>query len=220
MFLETENMSFNKIDEIREDFEKSKIDFTNLPESPMDLFSNWFSQALDADKDNAISFVLSTVSQENIPSSRVLLMRKVDENGFTFFTNYDSSKSKDIENNHFVSINFFWNKLEKQIRIIGRAIKVPAEDSDIYFNSRPEKSKIGAVISNQSSIIDFNLDFEELISELNLEKQVIERPKNWGGYKVIPTKIEFWQGRPSRLHDRVLYVKTAENNWKKERLAP
>jgi len=213
-------MSFNKIDEIREDFEKSKIDFTNLPESPMDLFSNWFSQALDADKDNAISFVLSTVSQENIPSSRVLLMRKVDENGFTFFTNYDSSKSKDIENNHFVSINFFWNKLEKQIRIIGKAIKVPAEDSDIYFNSRPEKSKIGAVISNQSSIIDFNLDFEELISELNLEKQVIERPKNWGGYKVIPTKIEFWQGRPSRLHDRVLYVKTDENNWKKERLAP
>ena len=220
MFSETENMSFNKIDEIREDFEKSKMDFTNLPESPMDLFSNWFSQALDADKDNAISFVLSTVSQENIPSSRVLLMRKVDENGFTFFTNYDSSKSKDIENNHFVSINFFWNKLEKQIRIIGRAIKVPAEDSDIYFNSRPEKSKIGAVISNQSSIIDFNLDFEELISELNLEKQVIERPKNWGGYKVIPTKIEFWQGRPSRLHDRVLYVKTDENNWKKERLAP
>ena len=213
-------MSFNKIDEIREDFEKSKIDFTNLPESPMDLFSNWFSQALDADKDNAISFVLSTVSQENIPSSRVLLMRKVDENGFTFFTNYDSSKSKDIENNHFVSINFFWNKLEKQIRIIGKAIKVPAADSDTYFNSRPEKSKIGAVISNQSSIIDFNLDFEELISELNLEKQVIERPKNWGGYKVIPTKIEFWQGRPSRLHDRVLYVKTDENNWKKERLAP
>ena len=220
MFLETENMSFNKIDEIREDFEKSKIDFTNLPESPMDLFSNWFSQALDADKDNAISFVLSTVSQENIPSSRVLLMRKVDENGFTFFTNYDSSKSKDIENNHFVSINFFWNKLEKQIRIIGKAIKVPAADSDTYFNSRPEKSKIGAVISNQSSIIDFNLDFEELISELNLEKQVIERPKNWGGYKVIPTKIEFWQGRPSRLHDRVLYIKTDENNWKKERLAP
>jgi len=213
-------MSFNKIDEIREDFEKSKIDFTNLPETPMDLFSNWFSQALDADKDNAISFVLSTVSQENIPSSRVLLMRKVDENGFTFFTNYDSSKSKDIENNHFVSINFFWNKLEKQIRIIGKAIKVPAADSDTYFNSRPEKSKIGAVISNQSSIIDFNLDFEELISELDLEKQVIERPKNWGGYKVIPTKIEFWQGRPSRLHDRVLYVKTAENNWKKERLAP
>ncbi|MBT7480955.1 MAG: pyridoxamine 5'-phosphate oxidase [Flavobacteriales bacterium] len=186
----------------------------------MDLFSNWFSQALDADKDNAISFVLSTVSQENIPSSRVLLMRKVDENGFTFFTNYDSSKSKDIENNHFVSINFFWNKLEKQIRIIGKAIKVPAEDSDTYFNSRPEKSKIGAVISNQSSIIDFNLDFEELISELDLEKQAIERPKNWGGYKVIPTKIEFWQGRPSRLHDRVLYVKTDENNWKKERLAP
>ena len=220
MFSETENMSFNKIDEIREDFEKSKIDFTNLPESPMVLFSNWFSQALDADKDNAISFVLSTVSQENIPSSRVLLMRKVDENGFTFFTNYDSSKSKDIENNHFVSINFFWNKLEKQIRIIGRAIKVPAEDSDTYFNSRPEKSKIGAVISNQSSIIDFNLDFEELISELDLEKQAIERPKNWGGYKVIPIKIEFWQGRPSRLHDRVLYVKTAENNWKKERLAP
>ena len=213
-------MSFNKIDEIREDFEKSKMDFTNLPESPMDLFSNWFSQALDADKDNAISFVLSTVSQENIPSSRVLLMRKVDENGFTFFTNYDSSKSKDIENNHFVSINFFWNKLEKQIRIIGKAIKVPAADSDTYFNSRPEKSKIGAVISNQSSIIDFNLDFEELISELDLEKQVIERPKNWGGYKVIPTKIEFWQGRPSRLHDRVLYVKTDENNWKKERLAP
>ena len=213
-------MSYKKIDEIREDFGKSEIDFKNLPEVPMELFSNWFSLALKSDKDNAISFVLSTVSQENIPSSRVLLMRKVDENGFTFFTNYNSTKSKDIDNNHFVSMNFFWNKLEKQIRITGKASKVSPENSDTYFNSRPEKSKIGAAVSNQSSVIDFNFDFNKIISELQLDKDSIKRPKNWGGYMVIPIKIEFWQGRPNRLHDRVLYTKVSENTWKKERLAP
>ena len=150
-------MSIKKISEIREDFNKSKIDFSNISDNPIKMFNDWFEMALKSDKDNAISFVLSTVSSENIPSSRVVLLRSIDENGFTFFTNYESEKSKDIELNNIVSANFYWEKLEKQVRITGKAIKISSADSDKYFSSRPRYSPLGAWSSAQSSIIDFYL---------------------------------------------------------------
>ena len=214
-------MSIKKISEIREDFNKSKIDFSNISDHPIKMFNDWFEMALESDKDNAILFVLSTVSTKNIPSSRVVLLRGVDENGFTFFTNYESAKSKDIEVNNMVSANFFWEKLEKQVRITGKAMKIPESESDKYFSSRPRESQLGAWSSNQSSIIDVYYKLMSKMDEFEgiFKGKKVERPLNWGGYCIDPEKVEFWQGRPSRLHDRLLFTKE-KNRWKKERLAP
>ena len=214
-------MSIKKISDIREDFKESKIDFINIPDHPIKMFNDWLAMALELDKDNAISFVLSTVSSEKIPSSRVVLLRGVDENGLTFFTNYKSAKSKDIEVNSMVSANFFWEKLEKQVRITGKSIKISVSDSDKYFSSRPRDSQLGAWSSNQSSIIDI---YYNLMSKMDDFKEIfkgkkVERPLHWGGYCIEPEKVEFWQGRPSRLHDRLLFTKE-KTIWKKERLAP
>ena len=167
-------MSIKKINEIREDFKKSKIDFSNIPDHPIKMFNDWFEMALELDKDNAISFVLSTISTKNIPSSRVVLLRGVDENGFTFFTNYESAKSKDIEVNNMVSANFFWEKLEKQVRITGKAIKISASESDKYFSSRPRDSQLGAWSSNQSSIINI---YYKLMNKMDEFKGIFKGKK-------------------------------------------
>ena len=214
-------MSIKKISEIREDFKKSKIDFSNIPDHPIKMFNDWFEIALESDKENAISFVLSTVSSENIPSSRVVFLRWVDKNGFTFFTNYESAKSKDIEVNNMVSANFFWEKLEKQVRITGKAIKISASESDKYFISRPRDNQLGAWSSNQSSIINIYYKLRNKMDEFEgiFKGKKVERPLHWGGYCIDPEKVEFWQGRPFRLHDRLLFTK-GKTRWKKERLSP
>ena len=214
-------MSIKKISKIREDYKKSKIDFRNIPDHPIKMFNDWFEMALELDKDNAISFVLSTVSSENIPSSRVVLLRGVDENGFTFFTNYESAKSKDIEANNMVSANFFWEKLEKQVRITGKAIKISSSESDKYFSSRPRESQLGAWSSKQSSIINIYYKLMNKMDEFKgiFKGKKVERPLHWGGYCIELEKVEFWQGRPFRLHDRLLFTKD-KTIWKKERLAP
>jgi len=214
-------MSTENIVNIREEFQKSEIDFKNLPENPLELFHAWFDMALDIDKKNAISFVLSTVSSEIVPSSRVVLLRGVSEKGFTFFTNYKSRKAKDIDHNNTVSLNFYWEKLEKQVRIKGKAIKISSADSDEYFGTRPRQSQLGAWSSNQSKVIDLYYKLMNKVAEFEglFEGKKVVRPLYWGGYCVEVSTIEFWQGRPSRLHDRLLYTKE-KNNWKKERLAP
>ena len=214
-------MSSKEISNIREDYIKSKIDFTSLPESPLTFFENWFNMALLNDKENAISFVLSTITKANKPSSRVVLLRGVDKQGFTFYTNYNSDKAKDIDYNNYVSANFFWHNLEKQVRITGVAKMVSLEKSDQYFKGRPRGSQIGSWVSNQSSVVNINEDFSLRTEEI--EKQFkgldVSRPENWGGYCIIPEKIEFWQGRPSRLHDRLVYIKKGDI-WMKKRLSP
>lgn len=214
-------MPSNNIKNIREDFDKSKINFAASPDNPLKLFDSWLNLALDIDKNNAICFVLSTVSPDSIPNSRVVLLRGFDTNGFTFYTNFNSSKAKDIELNNLVSANFFWQKLEKQVRIVGKAIKVSDNMSDNYFSSRPRSSQLGAWVSKQSSVVDVNEDFNDKKAKVEnkFKGKDVERPINWGGYCIIPDKIEFWQGRPSRLHDRLLYTKL-DNIWKKERLSP
>ena len=209
-----------KIKHLREDFNRYKIDFKNLPEHPVSLFSKWMEQALEKN-DEANAFVLSTVSDKNTPSSRVLLLRDFDTKGFTFFTNYKSIKANDIENNNNVALNFYWPKFQRQVRIVGLAEKISDLDSDKYFISRPRESQIGAWVSQQSSVIPLDTDFEN--NMVNMESKFkgkkVERPLNWGGYKVMPKSVEFWQGRPSRLHDRVKYT-IIKNNWKLYRLAP
>jgi pyridoxamine 5'-phosphate oxidase len=210
----------SKIKNLREDFNKYKINFKKLPKNPLTLLSKWMEQALNKNKE-AISFVLSTVNEKNIPSSRVLLLRGFNENGFVFFTNFKSAKSADINNNNNVALIFYWAEFQRQVRIVGKAEKVSIKESDNYFNSRPRESKIGAWISEQSATIGLYFKFANAMDELEskFRGKKIKRPKHWGGYRVRASSVEFWQGRPSRLHDRVKYTFDKEN-WEKQRLAP
>ena len=209
------------IKNVRFDYKKSNIDFLSADSSPYDLFNVWIKQAFEVDKDNANAFVLSTVSKDLIPSSRVVLLRGFTEEGLVFFTNYDSQKSKDILVNNNVTANFFWPQLEKQIRISGTASKLEKEKSDEYFNNRPLESKLGAIISNQSSIIPLDYDFSAKIEEYksNNTSSSIIRPENWGGFIIKVNLFEFWQGRPSRLHDRLCY-NLESGRWKISRKSP
>ena len=210
----------NKIKHLREDFNKYKINFKNLPEHPLSLFDKWMEQALD-ENEEANAFVLSTVSDKNIPSSRVLLLRDFDKNGFTFFTNYNSIKANDIKNNNNVALNFYWSEFQRQVRIIGKAKKISDLDSDKYFSSRPRENQIGAWVSEQSAVIPLDTAFANKMQNManKFKGKKVERPLNWGGYRVAPISIEFWQGRPSRLHDRVRYT-LDKGSWKLNRLSP
>jgi len=209
------------INDLRINYSKSSINFDDLISDPKELFKVWFNEALRLKINEPNAFVLSTVSNQNTPSSRVVLLKEVNSNGFVFFTNYLSKKSKEIENNPFVSLNFYWPDLEKQIRITGKAIKISRAESEKYFSTRPTKSKIGAVISNQSEEISFDFCFNNEI-EKNKEKFEnfpIACPDNWGGYCVFALSYEFWQGRPSRLHDRLSYI-LKDDVWEIRRLSP
>ena len=210
------------IKNLRIDFKKSQIDFNNLKEKPIKMFVSWLNDALAIDKEGAINCVLSTVSSDNTPSSRVVLLRGVDEKGFTFFTNYTSVKAQEIALNNNVALNFYWPKLERQVRIIGIATKISTKDSDSYFKSRPRKSQMGAWVSEQSKAIGLDYNFMGMLNKLEnkFKGKEVERPLHWGGYCISPSKVEFWQGRPSRLHDRLVYVNAENGEWKKERLAP
>ena len=206
---------------LRLNYKKSSIDFKNLEDNPISFFLKWFDNALKVNKDEANACVLSTVSVENKPSSRVVLLKSVNEKGFTFFTNYMSNKSLDIQNNPNVSLNFYWPELERQVRITGVAEQISPKDSDEYFKNRPRESQMGAWLSHQSSSIGLYYNFMDTLNKLEstFKGKDVARPLHWGGYCVIPSKIEFWQGRPSRLHDRLIY-EFDENIWNKKRLAP
>tara|TARA_Y100001934_G_C12290427_1_gene744537 strand:+ start:346 stop:981 length:636 start_codon:yes stop_codon:yes gene_type:complete len=209
------------IKNIRSEYSKGSIDFSNIPSDPINLFNLWIKDALELYKSDANACVLSTVDLENKPSSRVVLLREISNKGFIFYTNYNSNKSNDINNNNNVCLNFYWNQLERQVRVNGIVKKVDVYQSDKYFKSRPIKSQIAAIISPQSQEIDINTNLsDKLNNELNTKNlDLIKRPEHWGGYCVIPNKIEFWQGRDSRLHDRLIY-KIINNSWKTSRLAP
>ena len=206
---------------LRLNYKKSSIDFKNLEDNPISFFLKWFDDALKLNKDEANACVLSTVSVENKPSSRVVLLKSVNEKGFTFFTNYKSNKSLDIQNNPNVSLNFYWPELERQVRITGVSEQISPKDSDEYFKNRPRESQMGAWLSHQSTSIGLYYDFMDTLNKLEstFKGKDVERPLHWGGYCIIPSKIEFWQGRPSRLHDRLLY-EFVEKVWNKKRLAP
>ena len=209
------------IKNIRLNYKKSTIDFSDLSDNPIQYFISWFSDALTVNKDEANACVLATISKENTPSSRVVLLKEVNDHGFTFFTNYTSEKAIEIEGNPNVSLNFYWPELERQVRVIGIAEKISTKDSDAYFKSRPRESQMGAWLSNQSSELDLGYEFTDTLSALEskFKDRDVERPLHWGGYCIVPNKIEFWQGRPSRLHDRLVY-ELDENKWNKKRLAP
>ena len=209
------------IKNIRIDYSKSSIDFNNIIDSPFELFKSWLDLALEIDPDNANAFVLSTVSLKNEPSSRVVLLRGILEKSFVFYTNYSSAKATDLDENNNVSLNFFWPYLEKQVRVKGIVSKLSHSDSDAYFKSRPFSSQIGAHSSQQSNSLPLNYSFENIVSDLEkkYKNQKVGRPVFWGGYKIEISYFEFWQGRPSRLHDRLCY-KLVEKIWTTNRLSP
>ena len=207
------------IKNLRTDYLKNELNVEDLDEEPVTLFKKWLLQAISYSND-ANAFVLSTVNSYGLPSSRVLLLRDVTEKGFSFFTNYSSRKSQEIEVNPNVCMNFFWPEMERQVRINGSIIRLSEKESDDYFNSRPYESKIGAWSSPQSQVIKSREVLEKKIKELKKKyPNKVPRPENWGGYFIIPNEIEFWQGRASRLHDRFLYKKEGKS-WMISRLAP
>tara|TARA_B100000902_G_scaffold398800_1_gene466946 strand:- start:952 stop:1587 length:636 start_codon:yes stop_codon:yes gene_type:complete len=206
---------------MRLDYNKSVIDFDNLDSDPVVFFLKWFNDAIKINTIEANACVLSTVSADNKPSSRVVLLKDITDRGFTFFTNYKSKKSIHIENNNSVALNFFWPALERQVRITGKAEKVSSKESDNYFKSRPRFSKLGVLLSDQSSSIDLDYNFSKSLDDLEakFKDQEIARPSYWGGYCITADTVEFWQGRPSRFHDRIVYEYNL-GKWHITRLAP
>ena len=207
---------------MRSEYEHSSLDEDSVNKDPFLQFEKWFAEAL-ADKSliHPNAFVLSTATKEGRPSGRVLLLKGIDPEGFVFYTNYESRKAGELKENEYAAMTFFWPGSERQIRVEGRVKKVTPAESDEYFNSRPRASQAGAWVSPQSKVIPGRegLDVSHDLFMKENEGKEITRPSFWGGYRIAPLKIEFWQGRKSRLHDRILY--TFENDeWKIERLAP
>lgn len=216
-----ETFTMKNIADIRKEYKIESLSEIETEQDPFLQFEKWWKQATESNIDEVNAMTLSTVNEQNKPSSRIVLLKGFSKDGFVFYTNYQSHKSTDINKNPFVSLVFFWKELERQVRIEGVANKVSDKESDNYFNSRPEQSKIGAWVSPQSEVIDSRamLEKKEEAYKLKFAGKPIPRPAHWGGYIIKPGLIEFWQGRPGRLHDRICYT-LQKNVWKKDRLAP
>ena len=213
----------NDLSNYRKSYEKGELLKTNVPENPIELFRDWFIEVdthFDIEEANAMT--VSTIGLDGYPKNRVVLLKKYTHEGFIFYTNYNSEKGKAIEVNSNVCLSFFWHSAERQIIIKGKAEKIAENLSDGYFESRPRGSQLGAHVSHQSEVVENRAELEESLKKLEekYNNKEIDRPKHWGGYLVKPVEIEFWQGRPNRLHDRIRYKLQSDFNWKIERLAP
>ena len=209
------------LQEMRTEYIKETLDESTVPEDPFILFEMWFSQAVEAEVKDPNSMILATSSKENIPNIRTVLLKIFDEKGFVFFTNYNSVKAKEIEQNPHVALEFLWLDLERQVRVKGRCEKISTAESLSYFMKRSRGSQIGAWVSEQSRVISSRKILQMQIEKMKekFAKGNVPLPDFWGGYRVIPSQIEFWQGRESRLHDRILYTREKEG-WSIQRLAP
>lgn len=208
--------------EIRKEYSKASLDSKDVHANPIDQFNTWFAEALNAQVIEPNALTLSTVSEDGRPSGRIVLLKGVENGKFVFFTNYQSQKGKELEKNPACALTFFWPDLERQVRIEGVATRLDEQASATYFQSRPRGSQVGAWSSPQSSIIQGREILEARVKEIEKKfegKEVLPKPHQWGGYEVDPHEIEFWQGRESRLHDRIVYTKL-DNQWKIHRLAP
>jgi pyridoxamine 5'-phosphate oxidase len=206
---------------IRQEYKQQVLLESAAAENPFSQFAQWWDEALKSEISEVNAMTLATASAEGVPAARTVLLKSYDKNGFVFFTNYNSQKGLEIAANPRAALLFFWKELERQVRITGLIEKIDAADSDAYFQSRPLGSRIGAHASPQSQVIENRewLEKEEEKLKQNLGND-IPRPAHWGGYIVKPVTIEFWQGRPNRLHDRLLYSLEENGSWKIERLAP
>ena len=212
----------NYLNSIRRDFADRPLNEDSVKNNPFDQYAVWFDEAVNSQLLDPYAMCLSTVNKEGKPSSRIVYMRDIINNSFVFYTNYNSQKAEDLAHNPFAALNIHWSELDRQIRIEGSVKKVNPEISDAYFEARPKESKIGAWASKQSDLIESR---DELIAKVDFfsdkfkNTDDIPRPEFWGGYQLIPNRIEFWQGRPSRLHDRIVFVKE-DDNWMLKRLNP
>jgi pyridoxamine 5'-phosphate oxidase len=211
----------SSIADIRKDYRQHSLSESDVDPNPFRQFDTWWQEAVNSEIDEVNAMTLATASADGIPSARIVLLKSYDERGFVFFTNYNSYKGKQLEENPRACLVLFWKELERQVRITGLVEKVSAQESDAYFHSRPEGSRIGAWASPQSSVIA-NRQWLEQQQELYVQEfstKPLFRPPHWGGYRVKPVTIEFWQGRADRLHDRLQYS-LQDQGWMIERLAP
>ncbi len=209
------------IADIRKDYSLHSLNESDVASNPIEQFNRWWNEALVSEIIEVNAMTLATSTKEGKPSARIVLLKGFDERGFIFFTNYESKKGKALAENPHAALGFFWKEIERQIRIEGVTEKISVAESDAYFFSRPEGSRIGAWASPQSEIIKNRAMLEENVQRFSGEfKNSIPRPPHWGGYRVMPELIEFWQGRTNRLHDRIQYTKTRDGSWKVDRLAP
>ena len=212
----------DNLHDYRKNYNKSELTKSKVDVNPLQQFRKWFYEAKDSESVEEVNaMTLTTVGLDGFSKGRVVLLKKYDEHGFYFYTNYSSEKGKSIAQNNKVSLSFFWPSLERQIIIKGTASKTSEDDSNNYFNSRPKGSQLGALVSNQSEVIENRKVIENKLAllENQYSDKEIKKPANWGGYLVSPISIEFWQGRPNRLHDRIRY-RLSHLDWVIERLSP
>ncbi len=212
-----------EIEQLRKDYTAHTLEMEEVADHPADQFQQWFEEAMKADVPEPNAMTLSTVGPQGRPSARIVLLKGIEDGSFLFYTNYQSQKGQELSSHPYAALTFLWHELQRQVRIEGRAEKLSPEASTRYFQSRPKGSQIGAWASPQSTVIASRAVLEEKVRALEstyAQAEALPRPEHWGGFKVIPDKIEFWQGRSSRLHDRILYTLEGGGAWKKVRLAP
>ncbi len=216
------NLMQPSIADIRKEYKKEMLSEKKVNQNPFRQFDHWWNEALSGSIEEVNAMTLATATREGRPSARTVLLKGYDDRGFIFFTNYESKKSIDIAENPLVTLLFFWKELERQVRIEGVAGRLDEKESDDYFNSRPPGSQIGAWASPQSAVISSREILENKVKELekHFAGKKVNRPPYWGGFLVKPAQIEFWQGRPNRLHDRILYSLNESGSWSIGRLAP
>jgi pyridoxamine 5'-phosphate oxidase len=206
---------------LRKDYSRAALSEIDLPVDPLPLFTQWFDEARLAQLTEPNAMSVATVAINGRPSSRILLIKEFDQRGFTWFTNYQSRKSSELQGIPYASLLFHWGELERQVRIEGQVERLTSEESDRYFEKRPLDSRLGAIASQQSRRIESRALLDQAFEEVKAQYgDHPPRPPHWGGYRLIPDRMEFWQGRPSRLHDRIVYTRSAGEHWSMQRLQP